>query len=109
MRTLPRLFTVLPHLDKRTSQVAQPASAEPEGDVGLISGLGRSLGGGNGNLLQFSHLENPMDRGTWQVTVHSITKSWTPLSERVCTLRQALEHTHVCVYMYNSTLPIYKL
>ena len=70
---------------------------------------GRSSGEGDGNPFQYSCLENPMDRGTWQVTVHSITKSWTPLSERVCTLRQALEHTHVCVYMYNSTLPIYKL
>ena len=77
MRTLPRLFAALSHLDKKTSQVAQPANAEPEGDVGLISGLGRSLGGGNGNLLQFSHLENPMDRGTWQVTVHRVTKTRT--------------------------------
>ena len=39
-----------------------PASA---GDVGLILGLGRSLGVGNGNLLQYSCLENPMDRGAW--------------------------------------------
>ena len=87
MRTLPRLFTVLSHLGKQTSQVAQPANAEPEGDVGLISGSGRSLGGENGNLLQFSHLENPMERETWQVTGHRVTKSWTPLSEHVGTLR----------------------
>ena len=38
------------------------------GDVGLILGSGRSLGGGNGNTLQYSCQENPMDRGAWQVT-----------------------------------------
>ena len=40
------------------------------GDVGLISGLGRSSGEGNGNPLQYSCLENSMDRGVWQATVH---------------------------------------
>ena len=40
----------------------------------LIPGLGRSPGGGHGNLLQYSCLENPMDRGGWQATVHGITK-----------------------------------
>ena len=44
-----------------------------------ISGLGRSHGGGHGNLLQYSCLENPMDRGTWWATVHRVTKSWTRL------------------------------
>ena len=39
-------------------------------DVGLILGLGRSSGGGTGNPLQYSCLENPMDRGAWQATVH---------------------------------------
>ena len=107
MRTLPRLFTVLSHLDKQISQVAQPANAEPEADVGLISGSGRSLGGENGNLLQFSHLENPMERGTWQVTGHRVTKSWTPLSEHVGTLRWALEHTHMCVCVCIIPLYIY--
>ena len=42
-------------------------------DLDLIPGLGRSLGEGNGNPLQCSCLENPMDRGTWQATVHGIT------------------------------------
>ena len=46
-------------------------------DVGLIPGLGRSPGGGHGNSLQYSCLENPMDRGAWWVTVHRVTKSWT--------------------------------
>ena len=40
------------------------------GDSGLIPGSGRSPGGGHNNLLQFSCLENPMDRGAWQATVH---------------------------------------
>ena len=44
------------------------------GDVSLIPGLGRSPEEGNGNLLQYSCLENPMDRGTWQVTVYGVTK-----------------------------------
>ena len=45
------------------------------GDTGSIPGSGRSTGGGNGHLLQYSCLENPMDRGAWQVTVHRVTKS----------------------------------
>ena len=47
------------------------------GDLALIPGLGRSPGGGHGNPLQYSHLENPMDRGAWRVAVHGITKKWT--------------------------------
>ena len=47
------------------------------GDLGSIPGLGRSPGEGNGNTLQNSYLENPMDRGTWGVTVHGVTKSQT--------------------------------
>ena len=46
-------------------------------DVGLIPGLGRSPGGGHGNALQYSCLENPMDRGAWRATVHRVAKSWT--------------------------------
>ena len=38
--------------------------------------LGRSVGEGNGNPLQYSCLENPMDRGDWQVTVHWVAKNW---------------------------------
>ena len=51
------------------------ASAGGARDVGLIPGLGRSLGVGNGNLLQYSCLENPMDRGTWWATVRGVAKS----------------------------------
>ena len=43
-----------------------PANAENVRDVGSIPGLGRSPGGGHGNTLQYSCLENPMDRGAWQ-------------------------------------------
>ena len=43
----------------------------------LIPGSGRSPGGGNGNSVQYSCLQNPMDRGAWQATVHRVTKSWT--------------------------------
>ena len=44
------------------------------GDLGMIPGLGRSSGEGNGNLLQYSRLENPMNRGAWRVTVHGIAR-----------------------------------
>ena len=52
-----------------------PANAGDLRDSGLIPGLGRSPGGGNGNPLQYSFLENPMDREASQVTVHRVTKS----------------------------------
>ena len=48
-------------------------------DVGSIPGLGRSPGGGHGNPLQYSCLENPTDRGAWSATVHGVTKSPTRL------------------------------
>ena len=51
------------------------------GDLGSIPGLGKSPGGGHGNLLQYSCLENPMDRGAWWATVHGVTKSWTRLND----------------------------
>jgi len=44
-------------------------------DMGSTPGLGRSLGGGHGNSLQYFCLENPIDRGAWWATVHRITKS----------------------------------
>ena len=51
--------------------------ARNAGDAGLIPGLGRSPGGGHGNPLQYSCLENTMDRGAWWVIVHSVAKSRT--------------------------------
>ena len=53
-----------------------PASAGALGDAGLIPGLGRSLGGGHGNPLQSSCLENPMDRGAWWAIVHGVAKEF---------------------------------
>ena len=47
-----------------------PADAGGTGDMDLIPGSGRSPGGGNGNPLQYSYLENPTDREAWQATVH---------------------------------------
>ena len=52
-----------------------PANAGDIRDVGSIPGSGRSLEGGHGNPLQHSCLENPMDRGAWQATVHGVTKN----------------------------------
>ena len=49
-----------------------PANAE---DAGSIPELGRSSGEGNGNQFQYSYLENPMDRGAWQATVHGVAES----------------------------------
>ena len=48
-------------------------------DVGSSPGLGRSPGGGHGNPLQYSCLDNPKDRGAWQATIHRVAKSWTRL------------------------------
>ena len=55
------------------------ANAGDTRDMGSISGSGRSPRGGHGNSLQYSCLENLMDRGAWQATVHGVTKSWTLL------------------------------
>ena len=54
-----------------------PANAGDTGDAGSIPGLGRSLGVENGNPLQYSCLENFMDRGAWWAMIHGVTKSWT--------------------------------
>ena len=59
-----------------------PASAGAKGDVGLIPGS-RCPEAGNGNLVQYSYLENPMDRGAWRATVHGVTKSWTRLKQTI--------------------------
>ena len=56
-------------------------SAYSTRDLGSIPGLGRSPGEGNGNPLQYSHLENPMDGGAWWATVHGVAKSRKRLSD----------------------------
>ena len=58
-----------------------PANAGDIRNAGSNPGLGRSPGEGNGNPLQYSCLENPMDRGAWQATIHKITKSRTELKQ----------------------------
>ena len=66
--------------------------------MGLTPGWGRSPGGGHGNPLQYSCLENPMDRGTWQTIVHRITKNWTVATQHVhkCPLFQFNSVAHLC-------------
>ena len=68
-------------------------------DIGSIPGLGRSAGEGHGNSLQYSCLENPMDRGAWRATVHRVAKSGTwlkPLSMHT--------HTHTHSHSWTSSL-----
>jgi len=60
-----------------------PANAGGVRDAGSIPGFGRSCGGGHGNPLQYSCLENLMDRGAWRVTVHLIAKSRTGLKQLI--------------------------
>ena len=54
-----------------------PVNAGDTGDVGSIPGMGRSPGGGSGDPLQYSCLENPLDRGAWWATFHGVAKSHT--------------------------------
>ena len=73
-----------------------PASA---GDLGSVPGLRRSPGGRNGNPLQYSCLENPMDRGTWQAADHGIAQSWTQLSIHTHT-QHTHTHTHTDLWSF---------
>ena len=59
-----------------------PANAGDTRDVSWIPGLGRSPGVGNGIPLQYSCLDNSIDRGAWQATIHGVTKSQTRLSDK---------------------------
>ena len=62
--------------------------------MGSVPGCGRSLGGVHGrqgNPLQYSYLENPMDKGAWGVTVHKVAKSWTQLKWLTI---------HICTYVH---------
>ena len=69
-----------------------PANARDLRDVGSIPGSGRSPGEENGNPLQYSCLESPMDRGAWRAAVHRVTRSRTQLS----TLAHTCVYTHIC-------------
>ena len=72
-----------------------PVNAEGARDMSSIPGLGRSPGVGNGNPPKCSCLENSMDRGAWEATIHGVTKSWTQLSmhKRI--------HTHIHTHTHN--------
>ena len=74
--SLPLHLSPLVTIGLGTSQMTQMVKNLPAnvGDVGLIPELGRSPGGGNVNPLQYSFLENSMDRGSWCATVHGVTK-----------------------------------
>ena len=71
-----------------------PTSAGEARDIGSISGLGRSPEVGNSNLLQYSCLENSMDRGVWRATVHGVAKIRTQLNT----------HAHTC-HINHETFP----
>ena len=94
----------------RASQVVpvvknQPANAGDIRDVsvtGLIPGLGRSPGVGHGNPLQYSCLENPMERGAWQATVYRVTQSWTWLKQ--LSIHRGCTTLYICLKILNYTL-----
>ena len=91
-------------LNIRASRVVElvnnlPADAR---DAGSIPELGRSPGVGNGNLSQYSCLQNSMDRGAWGVTVHGVFKSWTYLSGHA--RARAHTHTHTHTHTHNTLL-----
>ena len=84
----------------RASQGAQviknlPASAGDVRDVGSISGSGRFLGGGHSNPLQYSYLENPVDRGACQATVQKVARSRSDMTE-------ACIHVNTNLSIFNS-------
>ena len=90
---LPKMTFNVPYQWQGTSQVAlgvknPPANAGDTGDLILILGLERSSGGGYGNPLQYSCLENPMNRGVWWATVQRATKSQKQLNTHAHTFRE---------------------
>ena len=76
-------------------------SAHNEGNLGSIPGLGRSPGEGHGNPLQYSCLENSMDRGAWQAVVHGVTKHQTRLKGQHFPFHRVLlcMHAHLSAKM----------
>ena len=82
--SLAPIYTKAPYrmgLPRWLSGKESACNAGDPGDMGSIPGSGRSPGGGNGNPLQYSCLENPMDRGAWRATVHEVAKSQTKLKQ----------------------------
>ena len=95
----------------RASQLAPvikslTANAGDLRDMGSIPGSGKFTGGGHGNPLQYSCLENPMDRGAWWATVHWVTKSRTPLSDQTGVLGQILLKGFSCAWPPSSRNPV---
>ena len=77
-------------------------SAHNAGALGLIPGLGKSLGGGHGNPLQFLVWRIPMDRGVWQATVHEVANSWTQLSDYAQHRKVINEHSYTNQKIFNA-------
>ena len=77
-------------------------SACNAGGMGSVPGLGRSSGGGNGNPLQYSCLENSMDKGAWQATVHRVTKSQTWLKR--LSKHAYMMHSDILCFIYSIIL-----
>ena len=77
------------------------ADAEDVRDVGSVPGLGRSPGVGNGKPLQYSCLDNFVDRDAWQATVHGVTKNWTQLSDWALTRAWVSSKWHVLLRFYD--------
>ena len=74
------LYAVLKASFRLPRWLSGKESACQSGDMGLIPGMGRSPGEGSGNLLQYSCLENPVERGAWWAIAHEVIESWTQLS-----------------------------
>ena len=89
-----------------------PAKAGDARHMGSIPRLERSPGVGNANLLQYSCLENSMERGAWWVTVHGVAKTWTQLSVHIhmhacaCIWERAHTHTHTHTHTRTSGTPV---
>ena len=81
-----------------------PANAGDTKDMGSIPGSGRSPGARNGNVLQYSCLENSMDRGAWWATVHGVAKSWTQMC--IQTLKE-FKANHILL-IYDNVLSLKK-
>ena len=79
-------------------------SACNAGDQGLIPGSGRSPGEGNGNPLQCSWLENPMDGGAWWATVHGVARVRHDLATKL-----PPPYAHICIYIYAYILDLHIL
>ena len=83
------------------------------GDTGSVPGSGRSPGEGNGNLFQYSCLENPTDRGAWRATVQRVAKSQTQLSTKawhswftMCSFLLYSRVIQLCIYIYSFSFSI---